>query len=123
MDAMSCDCKDEEIADLIKEIAGDDRGEVSETQFLHFVKRQLVLPPEEELIEAWRVTKNMAPGKEGTALDQVTARDVQLLMKKLGEELPDEEADELIMQADKNDKKFLDFDDFVHLLHVPSGGE
>merc|ERR1712098_839349 len=111
------------IQELIRELAGADAQEVSEKDFLAFVKRQLDLPPEEELIEAWRVTKNMSGQVGKDDAEKITARDVQVLMKKLGEELPDEEADELIMQADKNDKKHLDFDDFVHLLHVPAGGD
>merc|ERR550537_310867 len=111
---MNCECKDEEIADLIRELAGTDAVEVKELEFLHFVSKQMGpgMTPEEELYEAWKVTRSMTPKEDGA--ERIVAKDVQLLMKKLGEELPDEEAHELIMQADKSDKRFLDFEDFVH---------
>ena len=44
-------------------------------------------------------------------------------MASLGEEIGEEEADELIAQADKGAKDYCDFEEFIQLLNVPAGGE
>jgi len=77
----------------------------------------------------YAITADMVPQPAGKSKDNmedktlglVCAEDIIAFMKKLGEEIAEEEAEELIMQSDKQGKTMLLFEEFVQLLTVPSG--
>lgn len=126
MNGMGHDLTDEEIRDLIADIGGPGATMVDEDHFLNFVTQQLQGDPAEELRECWKITSGQTKVTvDGRAKEAqgINWKDVEMLMKKLGEDLPEEEAEEMIVQADKKGNGQLGFEEFLNLLIVPPGGD
>jgi calmodulin len=126
MNGMGHDLTDDEIRDLIADIGGPGASMVDEAHFLNFVAVQLQGDPAEELRECWKITSNQTKTNvKGDPKDMpgINWKDVEGLMKKLGEDLPEEEAEEMILQADKKGHGQLGYEEFLNLLIVPPGGD
>jgi calmodulin len=126
MNGMGHDLSDDEIRDLISDIGGPGATMVDEAHFLNFVAQQLQGDPAEELRECWKITSNQTKQTvKGEPKEQpgINWKDVEGLMKKLGEDLPEEEAEEMILQADKKGHGQLGYEEFLNLLIVPPGGD
>jgi Ca2+-binding EF-hand superfamily protein len=126
MDAMNCECSDQEIMEIINDIQpGADH--INTKHFLNFCSNQLLQDPREELRETWKVASKFTEKKlmrgESHA-SKFNAEDFMHVMRNLGEEIPADEAQELVSQVAKTNKgRYVDFDEFVQLLSVPAGGE
>jgi len=127
MSGMGHDLSDDELRDLIADIGGPGATMVDEDHFLNFVAQQLKGDPYEELKECWKITS----GQTKTEIDGVTPKktpginwkDVEMLMKHLGEDLAEEEAEEMVVQADKKNQGYLTLEEFMNLLIVPQGAD
>jgi Ca2+-binding EF-hand superfamily protein len=124
MDAMNCECSDQEIMEIINDIQpGSDH--INAKHFLNFCANQLQQDPREELRETWKVASKFTEKRYGSRDKdggKFSADDFVEVMQALGEEIPVEEAQELVSQAAKSNKgRHVDFDEFVQLLSVPAG--
>jgi Ca2+-binding EF-hand superfamily protein len=122
---------EEEIRDLIVDIGGFGATMIDEAHFLNFAAQQLSGDPGLELREAWKVTSGQTTDTlEGVpketvhgAPNAVTYKDVQALFGKVGEDVPEEEAEEMVAQADRKGNGQLSFEEFIQILNVPPGGD
>jgi Ca2+-binding EF-hand superfamily protein len=133
MDAMKNDCSDAELQELIDDLQPGGDGQVDIKHFLHFCAQQLQLDPREELRETWKVVSRLTQEGKGNLPTKggpsdfthgaFSPTDLVEMLLALGEEIQYEEAEELIAQADKGNKDYCDFEEFIQLLNVPAGGE
>jgi len=125
MDAMGCECTDAELVEIINDIQpGSDH--INAKHFLNFCATQLQQDAREELRETWKVATKFTDKKpvRGEPASRFNADDFVAVMGLLGEDIPLEEATELVSQAAKSNKgRYVDFEEFVQLLSVPAGGE
>lgn len=126
MNGMGFELTDDELRELVSEIAGVGESVITQEQFLSFCADQLQADPESELRETWKImsglTKTKANSDEPKPQQCITAKDVEVLMERLGGEFSGEEADELIIQAARatEARDALTFEEMIHLLAVSS---
>jgi len=121
---------DEQLRELIAEIAGAGEKEITEERFLDFVYNQLQEDPMNELREIWKIsstwTSTQIDGETKKEVPGVTPKDAELLVKAIGGDLSSEEAFELVKQASRGSKLEsgqLNFEELCTLLKVPQGGQ
>lgn len=122
MSGVGQEVPDDDIKEMISDIAGPGQKAVDVDHFLNFCAHQLQGDPVEELRESWRIaseqTKFEMDGETPKASQGINGKDVSLLMQKLGEDMTEEEAAEMVAQADKNDSGHISFDEFLNLMVV-----
>jgi calmodulin len=99
-----------ELHDMINEIDADGNGTVDFPEFLTLMARKMKdVDSEEEIIEAFKVFD-----KEGNGF--ISAAELRHIMTNLGEKLTDEEADEMIREADVDGDGMINYVDFVKMM-------
>lgn len=100
----------DEIDGMIKEVDNDGSGKIDYNEFLVFYSRKMNEPEtEEDLIEAFRIFDRDGNG-------QITREELRHVMTTLGEKLTEEEADEMIRQADINQDGKINIEEFIKFL-------
>jgi calcium-binding protein CML len=130
MNAVGHELTDEELRELIQEIAGAGEQAISEEQFLNFVYLQLQGDPADELREIWKIastwTKTQLDGETPKEEPGISPRDAELVVRAIGGDLTSEEALELVKQASRGSKLEngqINFEELCTLLQVPQGGQ
>merc|ERR1739845_187449 len=100
-----------ELADMINEIDSDGSGLVEFPEFLTMMARKLKdgQDSEEEVIEAFKVFD-----KEGNGF--ISAAELRHIVTNLGEKLTDEEADEMLREADIEGTENINYVEFVKMM-------
>ncbi|KAH8693870.1 putative calmodulin [Talaromyces proteolyticus] len=99
-----------ELQDIVNELDVDHTGTIDFQEFLAFMAHKVVETDDEaELREAFRVFDQDGSGS-------IDAEEIRRVMKSIGENLTDEEIDDMIRQADANGDGTIDYEEFVNLL-------
>jgi calmodulin len=99
-----------ELKDMIEEIDVDGDGTVDFPEFLTLMARKMKdVDSEEEIIEAFKVFD-----KDGNGF--ISAAELRHIMTNLGEKLTDEEADEMIREADVDGDGMINYEEFVKMM-------
>ena len=100
----------EEIQEMINEVDKDNSGRIEFNEFLELYSRKMNEPEtEEDLIEAFRIFD-----RDGNGL--ITRDELRHVMTTLGEKLTEEEADEMLRQADINQDGYINIEEFIKFL-------
>merc|ERR1719261_2228861 len=100
----------EELAGMISEVDADGSGEIEFPEFLRLMASKLQDTDSiEEMREAFLVFDRDKSGS-------VTASELKHVMNNLGEQVTDEEVEEMIQEADADGDGELSFDDFLQFI-------
>lgn len=103
---------DEELQGMIDEADLDGNGTVDFAEFLSLIasqKKAQRQAEEDELLRAFRSCDTDGDG-------YLSAMEVRLMMKKIGEKITLEEAEDMIKEADENNDGMVDFREFVNVM-------
>ncbi|MCE0481384.1 calmodulin-like 3 [Datura stramonium] len=102
---------EEELCHMISEVDADhDNGAMEFTEFLNLISKKMKeTDQEEELKEAFKVFDKDQNG-------YISANDLRHVMINLGEKLTDEEAEQMIKEADLDGDGQVNFDEFVKMM-------
>merc|ERR1712013_427951 len=101
---------EQELQDMIHEVDTDGNGTIDFPEFLQMMAKKMKdTDSEEEIIEAFRVFD-----KDGNGF--ISAQELRHVMTSLGEKLTDDEADEMIREADLNGDGQIDYQEFVKMM-------
>ena len=99
-----------ELQDMVNEIDIDGSGTIDFQEFLSLMARKSQdNDVEDELIEAFKVFD-----RDGNGL--ISAAELRHVMMNLGEKLTDEEADEMIREADIDGDGHINYEEFVRMM-------
>lgn len=100
----------EEINAMIKEVDLNSDGKISLDEFITLMCKQSPdLQTEEEVINAFRVFD-----KEGNGL--ISTAELKHIMMTIGDKMTEEEADEMIHEADIDDDGIINYEEFVRMM-------
>lgn len=103
---------DTELRDIINEVDGDGNGTIGFDEFLTLMApRDDSRDIEKELRSAFNVFDT---DKTGT----IDAKELRNVMKALGEDLTDDQIDDMIREADKDGNGTIDFDEFKAIMQL-----
>ena len=92
--------KDDEVKDMVNEIDVHNTGSIEFDEFLALMSKKMKdSDTEEELVEAFRVFDKQFHGDVG----YLFGRDIKMLMCTYGDKITEEEADELLREAELSD--------------------
>merc|ERR1712224_1021112 len=95
---------------MINEVDADENGTIDFSEFLFLMARKMMNTEiEEELIEAFKVCD---PNGSGF----ISAAELRRVMTNIGVELTDEEADEMIREADVDGDGQISYEEFVKIM-------
>lgn len=101
---------EEELKNMIREVDADGSGTIDFKEFLGLMARKMKeTDTEEELIEAFKVFD-----RDGNGL--ISAHELRFVMTTAGEQLSDEDIDEMIRDADLDGDGYIDYEEFVRLM-------
>jgi len=102
---------DKELKSLVREVSNDSlRTTVEFNEFLQLMSKKIKNDGgEEELLEAFRVFDKLGEG-------WIMSTDLRDVMKHLGERLSDPEVDDMLKEADRENKGRVFYQEFVQLL-------
>jgi calmodulin len=101
-----------ELHDMINDVDADGSGTVDFPEFLTLMARNMKnADSEEEIREAFKVFD-----KDGNGY--ISAAELRHVMTNLGEKLTDEEADEMIREADVDGDGQINYDEFVKMMVI-----
>ncbi|KAK4361666.1 hypothetical protein RND71_020618 [Anisodus tanguticus] len=102
---------EEELCHMISEVDADhDNGTMEFTEFLNLISKKMKeTDSEEELKEAFKVFDKDQNG-------YISSNDLRHVMINLGEKLTDEEAEQMIKEADLDGDGQVNFDEFVKMM-------
>jgi len=102
---------DKELRTLVREVSTDTlRSTVEFNEFLRLMSKKIKNDDcEEELLEAFRVFDKLGQG-------WIMSTDLRDVMKHLGERLSDPEVDDMLKEADRENKGRVHYQEFVQLL-------
>ena len=99
-----------ELQDMINEVDADGNGTIDFPEFLTMMARKMKdTDSEEEIVEAFKVFD-----KDGNGF--ISAAELRHVMTNLGEKLTDEEADEMIREADVDGDGQINYEEFVKMM-------
>ncbi|KIW82217.1 hypothetical protein Z517_05244 [Fonsecaea pedrosoi CBS 271.37] len=101
---------DSELQDMINEVDVDRSGSID---FEEFLKMMSTTVKAQDFAHETRAAFNVFD-KDGSGT--ISADELRQVMKSLGENLTDEEIDEMIREADKDKNGTIDYEEFVQLL-------
>ena len=110
MRALGANPTNTELQEMISEVDKDNSGKIEFNEFLDLFARKMKDPDtEEDLIEAFKIFD-----KDGSG--NISASELRHVMTTLGEKLTEEEADEMIREADTNGDGYIDYVEFVKIM-------
>ena len=110
MRSLGKDPTDAELRDMINDVDTDGNGTIDLAEFIAMMARKLKEDDaEKEFMEAFHVFD-----KDGDGL--ISAKELRLVLASLGEEPTEEEAEEMIRDADANGDGFVDYEEFVKMM-------
>lgn len=99
-----------ELVNMIKEVDADGSGTIDCSEFLKLMARKMISPKfEEELKKAFAMFDTDQNGF-------ISAAELHLVMTNLGDNLTDEEVNEMILEADMDGDKLISYDEFAKLI-------
>ncbi|GFQ04168.1 calmodulin [Phtheirospermum japonicum] len=99
-----------ELQDMINKVDAHGNGIIIFPQFLNLIARKMKdIDSEEELKEAFRVFDKDQNGF-------ISVAELRHVMTNLGENLTDEEVDEMICEADVDDDGQINYEEFVKVM-------
>merc|ERR1712183_240382 len=99
-----------ELKDMIGEVDEDKSGKIEFPEFLVMMARKAkAVDTSEELAEAFKIFD-----KDGSGF--IDAKELKNVMEGLGEDLTDEEIDEMVKEADLNGDGKISYDEFVKMM-------
>ena len=99
-----------ELIGIIEEVDKDHSGKIELKEFLDLFSRKIKNPDtEEDLIETFKKFDT-----DGNGL--ITAKELRHVMATLGENMTEEEADEMIREADKDEDGYINYQEFVKIM-------
>ncbi|XP_055602120.1 calmodulin-A-like [Uranotaenia lowii] len=104
---------DAEVDELLKDVSTDVQGRIQFGDFLAMMTVRLKdFNNEEELKEAFRIFD-----RDGNGM--ISAEELKVALKSFGEQLSDEEVEELLREADVNCDGQIDYEEFVRMITLP----
>ncbi|XP_062557052.1 calmodulin-A-like [Armigeres subalbatus] len=101
---------DAEVEELLKEVNVDQDGMIHFPDFVAMMSVRLRdFNSEEELMEAFRIFD-----RDGNGL--ISAEELRAALHSFGEQLSDEEIEELLREADVNSDGQIDYEEFVKMI-------
>ncbi|GMJ06659.1 calmodulin 1, TOUCH 1 [Hibiscus trionum] len=99
-----------ELRDMINEVDADQNGTIDFPEFLNLMAKKMKdTDSEEELREAFKVFDKDQNGF-------ISAAELRHVMANLGENLTDEEVDEMIREADTDGDGQVNYEEFVRMM-------
>ena len=110
MRALGADITQTELQEMINKIDQNSSGKIEFKEFLElFVKKLKDPDTEEDLIEAFKIFD-----KNGNGI--ISAAELKLVMTTYGERLTEEEANEMIKEADTDGDGFINYHEFIKII-------
>lgn len=110
MRSLGCNPTEAELQDINNEVDPDGTGTVEFPVFLNLMSRKIKdTDTEEEIREAFRVFD-----RDGRGF--IAAAELRHIMTNLGEKLTEEEADEMIREADFNNDGNINYEQFITVM-------
>ncbi|XP_017026909.1 uncharacterized protein [Drosophila kikkawai] len=110
MRSVACSPTDLELQSILNEIDPDGGCELYLSDFLYIMSQKYAnMTPEDEIIGAFRVFD-----KEGTGF--IAESEFRHIMKNMGEQMSDDEVDQIVMDADANIEGNIDYVRFVAMM-------
>ena len=101
---------EEELKIMIEEVDADGSGTIDFKEFLGLMARKMKeTDTEEELIEAFKVFD-----RDGNGL--ISAHELRFVMTTAGEQLSEDEIEEMIREADVDGDGYIDYEEFVRMM-------
>eukprot|EP00179_Madagascaria_erythrocladioides_P003260 CAMPEP_0198310662 /NCGR_PEP_ID=MMETSP1450-20131203/2658_1 /TAXON_ID=753684 ORGANISM="Madagascaria erythrocladiodes, Strain CCMP3234" /NCGR_SAMPLE_ID=MMETSP1450 /ASSEMBLY_ACC=CAM_ASM_001115 /LENGTH=150 /DNA_ID=CAMNT_0044013505 /DNA_START=104 /DNA_END=556 /DNA_ORIENTATION=+ len=101
---------DAELQQMIAEVDADGNGTIDFAEFVTLMARKMKNSDKDaEIREAFNVFDKNGDGK-------ISADELRQIMAKLGENLSDEEVNQMIREADTNNDGVIDYEEFVRML-------
>ena len=95
---------------MVNEVDSDGSGKIEFKEFLELFARKMKDPDtEEDLIEAFKIFD-----KDGNGV--ISAQELRHVMTTLGERLTEDEADEMIREADIDGDGYINYHEFVRIM-------
>ena len=99
-----------ELQDMINEVDIDGNGTIDFKEFLGLMARKMRdADTEEELIEAFKVFD-----RDGNGL--ISGNELQHVMNSLGENISQDEVEEMIKEADLDGDGYINYEEFVRMI-------
>lgn len=99
-----------ELQDMIEEVDADNTGTIDFTEFLTMMARKMKeTDSEEEIKEAFKIFD-----RDGSGF--ISAAELRQIMTSLGENLTDDEIDEIIRETGQDGDGRIDYNEFVQLM-------
>ena len=100
----------EEIQEMLKEVDLDQDGKISFEEFMHLMTNNTKeTETEDEVINAFRVFD-----KEGNGL--ISSAELKHIMMTIGDKMTEEEADEMVNEADIDEDGMINYEEFVRMM-------
>ena len=110
MRALGFEPKKEEIRKMINDIDTDGRGTIEFPEFLEMMTSKMQeRDPKEEMLKAFRLSDDDETGK-------ISFRNLKRVAKELGENMSDEEIQEMIDEADRDGDGEINMDEFMRIM-------
>ncbi len=110
MRSLGQNLSEEELKTMIQEVDTDESGTIDFQEFLGLMAWKMKETDiEEELVEAFKVFD-----RDGNGL--ISAHELRFVMSTSGEQLTEEDIEEMIREADENGDGYIDYEEFVRMM-------
>ncbi|KAL9702333.1 hypothetical protein quinque_005851 [Culex quinquefasciatus] len=108
--ALGKNVSDAEVEELLKEVRTDDEGRIRFGDFVAMMTVRLKdFNNEDQLQEAFRIFDRDGNGR-------ISAEELRVALRSFGEQLTEEELEELLREADVNSDGQIDYGEFVRMI-------
>uniref|UniRef100_A0A1Q3FT20 Putative calmodulin n=1 Tax=Culex tarsalis TaxID=7177 RepID=A0A1Q3FT20_CULTA len=108
--ALGKNVSDAEVEELLKEVHTDDEGRIHFGDFVAMMTIRLKdFNSEDQLHEAFRIFDRDGNGR-------ISADELRVALRSFGEQLTEEELEELLREADVNSDGQIDYQEFVRMI-------
>ena len=110
MRALGFECKRDEIKKMIADVDQNGSGVIDYNEFLDMMTTKMAeRDPREEMIKAFRLFDDDETGK-------ISFRNLKRVAKELGENMTDDEINEMIEEADRDGDGEISEDEFMRIM-------